>query len=289
MFVAPGYSGRVAGDSKSFKVGDHVTVTAPEAVTEKVAESVSAVLSQVFGPRPGAQGRARKAASAERLSADRIVEVAIDQMREHGYDAVTMRSIARELGTGPASLYAHVANRAELDQLVVGRVCSQWRVPDPDPERWDDLLRDALVELLQVYRRNPGVARCTLGMVPLEPGLLIVSERLLALLKSGDVPDQHAAWFLDVASLYVASVAVEEDIWRERHRGQDPDEAAATEHLEQEVVAAEVRKVLESLPAEHFPFLTSLAATLASGSGDERFAFGVGLLVCGLKSMSKRT
>ena len=279
----------MAGEPRSFKLGKKVTVTASEELTEKVADNVAAVVAQVFGGRAGTPGRARRADPADRLSTDRIVEVAIDQMREHGYDAVTMRSIARELGTGPASLYAHVANRAELDQLVVGRVCSQWRVPDPDPERWDDLLRDALVELLQVYRRNPGVARCTLGMVPLEPGLLIVSERLLALLKSGDVPDQHAAWFLDVASLYVASVAVEEDIWRERHRGQDPDEAAATEHLEQEVVAAEVRKVLESLPAEHFPFLTSLAATLASGSGDERFAFGVGLLVCGLKSMSKRT
>ena len=278
----------MTGESKSFKVGNHVTVTAPDVVTEKVAESVSAVLAQVFGARSGAQGRARKATSAERLSTDRIVEVAIDQMRGHGYDAVTMRSIARELGTGPASLYAHVANRGELDQLVVGRVCSQWQIPDPVPERWDDQLRESMVELLEVYRANPGVARCTLGMIPLEPGLLIVSERLLALLKSGEVPDQYAAWFLDVASLYVASVAVEEDIWRERHRGQDPDEAAATEHLEEEAVAAEVRKVFESLPAEHFPFLSSLAATLAAGSGDERFAFGVDLLVSGLKAMSAR-
>jgi len=281
----------MAAESKSFRLGKNVTVTAPEAVTDKVAESVAAVVGQVLGGRRDAglgPGRARRAGAADRLSTDRIVQVAIDQMREQGYDAVTMRSIARELGTGPASLYAHVANRAELDQLVVGRVCSQWHVPDPDPTRWDDQLRESLVELLEVYRANPGVARCTLGMVPLEPGLLIVSERLLALLKSGAVADQHAAWFLDVASLYVASVAVEEDIWRERHRGQDPDEAAATKHLEEDAVAAEVRTVFESLPAEHFPFLTALAGTMAAGSADERFAFGVDLLVSGLKAMSGR-
>jgi AcrR family transcriptional regulator len=280
----------MAAESKSFRLGKNVTVTAPDAVTDRVAESVAAVVGQVLGGRrqPGAgSGRARRAGAADRLSTERIVQVAIDQMREQGYDAVTMRSIARELGTGPASLYAHVANRAELDQLVVGQVCSQWQIPDPDPEHWDDQLRASMIQLLEVYRANPGVARCTLGMIPLEPGLLLVSERLLALLKSGGVPDQYAAWFLDVSALYVASVAVEEDIWRERHRGQDPDESAILAEQE-EAVGAEVRAVFESLPAEHFPFLNALAATMAAGSGDERFAFGVDLLVSGLKAMSAR-
>jgi AcrR family transcriptional regulator len=211
-----------------------------------------------------------------RLSADRIVEVAVDQMRARGYDAVTMRSIARELGTGPASLYAHVAGRAELDQLVVGHVCSQWQVPDPDPERWDVQLRDAMIDLLELYRANPGVARCTMGMIPLQPGLLMVTERLLGLLAAGGVDDQHAAWFIDVGSLYVASIAVEEDIRRERSGGQDIDDVAT---------AAEVRRVFESLPPEHYPLLSSMAATLAAGSGDERFAFGIDLIVGGLKAL----
>src|SRR5437868_15246901 len=109
----------MAGESRSFKLGKKVTVTAPEELTERVAANVAAVVARVFGGRSGPPGRARRADPADRLSTDRIVEVAIDQMRERGYDAVTMRSIARELGTGPASLYAHVANRAELDQLVV--------------------------------------------------------------------------------------------------------------------------------------------------------------------------
>lgn len=276
----------MAGETRSFKLGSKVTVTAPEAVTEKVADSVAAVVDQVFGHRSGhrsgARGRSRRDASGERLSTDRIVEVAIEQMRERGYDAVTMRSIARELDTGPASLYAHVANRAELDQLVVGRVCSTWEVPDPDPDRWDEQLRDCMVAQLDLYRANPGVARCTLGMIPLDPGLMVVTERLLALLKAGGVADQHAAWFIDVGSLYVASVAVEEDIWRERAAGQDPDTVS------EEVVVGNVRSVLEQLPEEHFPVLRSLAGTMTSGSADERFRFGVDLLVGGLKALGGR-
>ncbi len=268
----------MAGDIRSFRLGENVTVTAPAAMAEKVADSVAAVVSQVFGSRPEAHGRARRTPSAERLSVDRIVEVAIAQMRAHGYDAVTMRSIARELGTGPASLYAHVANRAELDQLVVGRVCSQWHVPDPDPERWDDQLRQTMIDLLDLYRANPGVARCTLGMIPLDPGLLVLTERLVALLQAGGVADQHAAWFIDVSSLYVASVAVEEDIWRMRAGGHDP-------RTSEEDVIGSVRAVLERLPAEHFPLLSAMATTMTAGTGDERFRFGVDLLVGGLEAL----
>jgi len=239
----------MVGESRSFRRGRAVTVTAPDAVAEKVAgkaaESVVAAVEKVVGHRGGGAGRVRRTTSAERLSTERIVDVAIDQMRKHGYDAVTMRSIARELDTGPASLYAHVANRAELDQLVVGRVRSQWQIPEPDAAHWDRQLRESMIELLRLYRANPGVARCTLGMIPLDPGLLRVTERLLALLKAGGVSDQHAAWFVDVGSRYVASVAVEEDIWLERAQHRD--------------------------------------------SGDERFAFGIDLLVGGLKSLGDPT
>jgi AcrR family transcriptional regulator len=226
--------------------------------------------------------------AAPRLSADRIVEVAVSQLRSNGYDAVTMRSIAKELGTGPASLYAHVANRAELDQLVVGTVCSQWQIPDPDPQHWDDQVRAALKGLLDVYRANPGIARCTMGMIPTQPALLAVTDRLVGLLKAGRVPEQYCAWFVDVASLFVSSVAMEDDIWLERHRGQDPDEAAAMAHVSEEEVVAEVRKVFAALPPERFPNLSAMAVVMTTGSGDDRFAFGVDLIVSGLKSMSER-
>jgi AcrR family transcriptional regulator len=275
----------MAAETRSFKLGKGLTVTAPEDVAEQIADSVATVVAQVFGNRAGVHARTRRTDSTERLSADRIVEVAIEQMREHGYDAVTMRSIARALDTGPASLYAHVANRAELDQLVVGRVCSQWQIPDPDPERWDDQLREGLVELLELYRANPGVARCTMGMIPLDPGALMVSERWIALLKAGGVSDQHVAWFIDMCSLYVAAVAMEEDMWRlpdaPPHPGQDAQDT-------QDAVVGNVRAVFAQLPEEHFPLLRALAGTMTTGTADDRFRFGVELIVSGLKALAAR-
>ncbi len=265
--------GRMA-EKKSFRVGQHVTLTVPEAV----ADQVSAAFAEALGR--GSTARRARTLAAERLSADRIVEAAIEQMRERGYDAVTMRSIAKALGTGPASLYAHVANRAELDRLVVDRVASQWQLPDPDPRRWQDQLRRALHDLLGLYRAHPGVARCSMGTIPTTTGTLIPTERMLALLRAGGVADQHAAWFVDVVVLYVAAVAIEEDIWRARA-------ADSVEEHTEEYVVGQVRTVFQALPSEHFPLLRSMAVPLTTGSAEERFAFGVDLLVGGLSAMAR--
>lgn len=272
--TTPGRPGR---SGRSFQLGRNVTVSVPEAV----AEQVSAVFAETFGRR-AREDRPRPA--PQRLSADRIVEVAIEQMRERGYDAVTMRSIARALGTGPASLYAHVANRAELDQLVVDRISSRWEIPDPDPQRWDEQLTEALHGLLALLQAHPGVARCTLGMIPTSAGTLVPMERMLALLRAGGVPEQDAAWFVDVATLHVASVVVEEDIWRSH----GDDAALNPEELTEEHVVGKVRELFSALPREHFPTIRSMAVALTTGSGRDRFDFGVDLLVGGLRLRAER-
>ena len=152
----------------------------------------------------------------ERLSRDRIVDVALAQMKEKGYEAVSMRSIAKELGTGPASLYAHVANKEELDELLIDRVAGEIPLPEADPARWEEQLKQTLQDMLALYRAHPGVARATLGMIPTSDGALRGAEALMALFRAGGIPDQMGAWAADMFALYIASVAVEEDVWRMR-------------------------------------------------------------------------
>jgi len=61
----------------------------------------------------------RKATAPRRaLSRQAIVAAALGILRAEGMDAVSMRRVASELGTGPASLYAHVANKDELLELL---------------------------------------------------------------------------------------------------------------------------------------------------------------------------
>jgi AcrR family transcriptional regulator len=230
---------------------------------------------RVSAGRPDA---ADPAAPRMRLSADRIVEVALSQMRERGYDAVSMRSVARELGTGAASLYAHVANRDELDTLVLERVSSRLEVPDPDPERWQEQVHDVMVQMLALYDEHPGVARASLGMVPMSPRLVHITDRLAALLRAGGIHDQAIAWFLDLMGLYVSSVAVERDVWRNR-------EGLAADHEQHHEV---VHQFFRDLPEDEFPVLASLASALANGDQDDRFGFGLDVLIAGVTAYSHR-
>jgi AcrR family transcriptional regulator len=223
-------------------------------------------------------------APKERLSRDRIVDVALSQMKDKGYESVSMRSIAKELGTGPASLYAHVANKDELDQLVVERIAAEMPTPDPDPERWDEQVKEMLRGTLEVYRAHPGVARATLGMIPTRPSALRNAEAMMRLFRAGGVPDQLAAWAIDMFSLYVAAVAVEEDIWVERGKSAA---SAGHAHTEDEVVAS-VRDYFAALPEDEFPLMRALAAVMTTGTGEDRVRFGIDVVVEGVKALARR-
>ncbi|MGB8380782.1 MAG: helix-turn-helix domain-containing protein, partial [Dermatophilaceae bacterium] len=78
----------------------------------------------------------RQGARKEPLSAARIVRAALDLVAAEGFEALTMRRVAAALDTGPASLYAHVVNKADLDELLIGYLCSQIDLPEPDPDTW---------------------------------------------------------------------------------------------------------------------------------------------------------
>src|SRR5439155_16092864 len=104
----------------------------------------------------------------EPLNRERIVDTALRVMVDQGYEAVSMRKVAQELRTGPASLYAHVANKKELDQLLVDRAAQEMKLPSPpDPARWQEQLKEAMREMLRAMRTMPGVARAAIGAVPL--------------------------------------------------------------------------------------------------------------------------
>jgi AcrR family transcriptional regulator len=210
-----------------------------------------------------------------RLSADRIVDVALAQLRERGYDAVTMRSIASALGTGPASLYAHVANRNELDGLVMTRISSQIVVPAADSKRWADQLTALAHDMLRLYREHPGTARCAMASVPTAPEALVTVEALFAILRAGGIPDQDASWFGDQYALYIAAFAMEEDIWKSRAHAVGRTDEQAWDHIP---------PAFARLSPVQFPILTSMTAALMAGDPDERFAFGIDLLIRGLKA-----
>jgi AcrR family transcriptional regulator len=204
------------------------------------------------------------------ITPDRITEAALRVVAAEGYDALTIRSVANVLGTGPSSLYAHIVNKADIDDLLIGRLCSRIVLPEPDPARWQEQIRDVCGQIRDQYLQYPGLPRAALAMVPTNLETLRVSEGIFAILLAGGIEPQTAAWAMDVISLYVAAYSLETSLVQQRRK--DPD---ATWVLSKD----ELVRRFSSLSAATFPQTRRYAAELTSGSGHERFDFALGLLI----------
>ncbi|WP_219419443.1 TetR/AcrR family transcriptional regulator [Pseudonocardia nigra] len=219
----------------------------------------------------------RKPAAPRRsLSRSAIVGAGLKVLRAEGIDALSMRRVATELGTGAASLYAHVAHKDELLELLFDEVVAEIPLPEPDPSRWQEQLTQVWTDSHAALARNGDIARVALGRVPLGPHALRVSEVTMAILRAGGVPDQAVAWAVDVVGLYVAANAVEGALHVDRQRaGREPGD-----YYEQ------VGRYFSALPVDRFPVMSALAPELMAGSGEERFAFGLDLIVRGLAAQA---
>lgn len=88
------------------------------------------------------------------LSRERVLECAVDIADSEGLDAVTMRSIAKELGVKPMSLYHHVANKRAILDGIVDVVFAQIAAPTPGGD-WRAELHRRATSAREVLGRHP--------------------------------------------------------------------------------------------------------------------------------------
>jgi AcrR family transcriptional regulator len=207
------------------------------------------------------------------ITVDRITDAALEVVATEGYDALTMRSVAALLDTGPASLYAHVVNKADIDELIIGRLCTQIVLPEPDPATWREQIFDVCAQLREQYLKYPGISRAALAVVVTNLDVLRVTEGMLAILVAGGIQPQPAAWTIDALVLYVGAYTLEISLFRQRQGQQDDDWVVSREERE------ELVRRFTALPADQFPQIRRYAAELTSGTGHERFDFTLSLIV----------
>lgn len=74
------------------------------------------------------------------LSRDRVLRAALDLVDRDGADALTMRSLAKDLGVEAPSLYKHVPNKAAILDGICELIYAEVVVDDVG-EAWQDRLR----------------------------------------------------------------------------------------------------------------------------------------------------
>ncbi|MEU8465793.1 TetR/AcrR family transcriptional regulator [Streptomyces sp. NPDC029003] len=236
-------------------------------------------------PRKSTRSRPAKPA----LSETAVVEAGLRVLRREGVDAVTMRKVAAELDTGPASLYVYVSHRDELLRLMLDAVVATVPLPDvpapPAPagpltggEDWSDRLVRLVIDVVHALNGHPGIGRVSLGDIPTTPAWLDLFDRILGLLLAGGIPRQRAAWGCDLIALHIGAVTYE--VGAAAVGGDGP--GALQEALDARHARSAITDRLATLDPARHPHLAASTAELAAGPAAARLALGIDVLISGL-------
>ena len=214
------------------------------------------------------------------ISKDAIVAAAIRLLDREGLTALSMRKLGDELGTGAASLYWHVGSKDGLLDLVLDEVIGEGKIPDPDPEHWQEQLKQIARDQRAASHRHPWIVRVSIGRIPMGPNALRYSERILAILRAGGLPPHLAVQGYLLLIATVNGFTIDET-------GVDDSTAAADsprpiDPADLQQVANMARDYIASLPAAQFPNMTALADEFALADPDERFGLLMDIFVDGL-------
>ncbi|MDX2825055.1 TetR/AcrR family transcriptional regulator, partial [Streptomyces ipomoeae] len=217
------------------------------------------------GPKPG-------------LTLDRIVEAAILVADAEGLEAVSMRRVATELGTGTMSLYRYVPGKAELLDLMLDRV----QRPSEDPADFGDGGWRAALEALgratlALYQRHPWLLQVNQSRPILGPSALDGMEKMLSRIKSMGLSDPELVSAIVMVDGYVVGAARTQLYQEEAER--------RTGLTDAEFWQAHMPVFEKVMASGRYPVLAGLSEDAFSSDFDH-FEFGLQRMLDGLEVRS---
>jgi AcrR family transcriptional regulator len=114
------------------------------------------------------------------LTTDQLADAALAAIDRDGLAGLTMRAVAKQLGVSTMGLYRYVADREELEQLVVERVLGAIDTTRPDTDPIATMVR----RIRTAIRAHPDVMPLTTTYRHSSPSILRWSETVLQILTS---------------------------------------------------------------------------------------------------------
>ena len=199
------------------------------------------------------------------LSRDVIVAEALRQLTINGLGGMSLRKVALALNTGPASLYAYVADLTELYALMLDLALGNVNLQARKDASWREQLRSVLSSYAEVLSASPGLAQLAFGTIAIGPNALRMTEKLLALLEEGGVDIATGAWAMDLLMLYVTAIVAE------RGNGVNPIPPGGA-----------VVQAISNVSEHDFPRIHAAREQLLSGTGEQRFLWALDVFLSGI-------
>jgi TetR/AcrR family transcriptional regulator, tetracycline repressor protein len=248
-------------------------------------------------PRPPWWREPKRRSARQPLTREAIVDAAVRILDGEGADALTVRRLAQELDTGAATLYWHISGKDELCELVYDRIMGDVELPEPDPSRWEEQIKDLARQGYRVMLSHNDAVKLSIGKVPAGPNMLRMIEWLLGLLRSAGVPDNVAAYFGDLLCRYIDGSVLEDTgpsgpvsetaglsppAPKGTAKGAGKDRASNDEAPFNGI--ALMHDYMSGLPPDQFPNIISMVDVLFKGDSDDRFELGLDILIRGMST-----
>ncbi|MHA6668210.1 TetR/AcrR family transcriptional regulator [Homoserinimonas sp. A447] len=205
------------------------------------------------------------------VNADEILEAA-EHVARDGFEALTMRAVATQIGASPMALYRYFATKDELIDAMLDRVLGRIQVNAPTDDWQADLAAFATAHRV-VLADHPW------AIVPLfthsNPGVnaTVIGETALRILQRGGITGaESVATFSGILALNYG--------WFAFNTARDATRAATDPE-------AELTASLARLPSVQFPLTLSVASELANYGSDAHYKFVLRQLVTGVSNIQR--
>jgi AcrR family transcriptional regulator len=125
------------------------------------------------------------------MTVDDLVDAAMGLIEREGFDKLSMRALAQELGLSSMLAYYYVENKETLLRLVLDRICGSIEVPTADDGPWPERVHGLLMNSYREVVRYGGLLSTVLEMETLPPSLLRLLQSMSEILaEAGFDPGQ---------------------------------------------------------------------------------------------------
>lgn len=208
--------------------------------------------------------RRAKRGPAPQLDRGLIVARALEIVDAEGITALSLRRLADDLGVTAMSLYWHVADKAELLELVGQAVMDEIQIPVRNGD-WKDQLRDIHRSMFVSFLRHANATEIVAGRARFGASGIAAFERILTiLLDAGFTPeaafDAYQSLYLFTLGFMAISIRTAEFVEGQRQG----------------------LGYMLSLPVERYPSIRVVAPVIGRQSREQQLEIGLQVVIEGI-------
>jgi AcrR family transcriptional regulator len=204
----------------------------------------------------------RALTSRRPLTAQRILDSAIELIDRDGLDELSMRHLGAALGVEAMALYRHFPSKGALLEAVVGRLLAELVLPVPGSAPWQESFRALARDYRSLLLRHPNAIPLLATLQLSNPAALGAAGAVMAVLREAGFDARTAFHVLSTAESYVIGFAY----WEAGTAALRVDGAAPP-----------------PLPPGADPYILENWAEIATADCAVAFEFGLDVFVAGLE------